>query len=89
MSLGCQLVMEHLNLLGATKNKDSSLKKLRVGEANKRVARLIGKVHLLHKARLSSLGEMAVLSSAHKTTQRVKETEEMGICSEQKNKTNI
>ena len=41
-------------------------------------ARLIDKVHLLHKTSLSRMEEVAVLPKAQKPTQRVKDNEETG-----------
>lgn len=43
------------------------------------------KVYPLHEVTPSRLREVAVLHNAQKPTQRVKENEEMGICSQQKN----
>ena len=67
-------------LMEPHKNKDSGLDDDKNLRDNQKVTRLIDDVHLIHTTNLFWLREMAVLSNLQKTTQRVKENEETGIC---------
>lgn len=84
----CQ-VLECPQLLGATKNKSGSLDNHQILKGNQELRPdKTGEV-IAYTRSVCQMREVSVLYRAQKPTQKTQENEEMGKCSEQKNKINV